>query len=168
MTPQRFSHLLGLVGPAITRQDTTFRQAIPPDERLAITLRYLVTGDSMQTISFRYRVGHSTVSGIINSTCESLWNVLLPRYMRRPSMSAESRRVSEGFEHIWNIPHCVGAIDGKLVVMQAPAHSCSTFYNYESTHSVVLMAVCDAHYCFIDVGDAGRHSDGGGGGGWVY
>ena len=97
MTPQRFSHLLVLVGPAITRQDTIFRQAIPPDERLAITLRYLVTGDSMQTISFRYRVGHSTVSGIINSTCESLWNVLLPRYMRRPSMSAESRRANELF-----------------------------------------------------------------------
>ena len=79
MTQQRFSHLPGLVGPAITRQDTTFRQVIPPDERLAITLRYLVTGDSMQTISFSYRVGHSTVNGIINSTCESLWNVLLPQ-----------------------------------------------------------------------------------------
>ena len=61
MTPERFSHLLSLVGPSIRCQDTRFRQAIPPGERLAITLRYLVTGDSMQTISFSYRVGHSTV-----------------------------------------------------------------------------------------------------------
>ena len=46
--------------------------------------------------------------------------------------------------------------------MQAPAHFSSTFFNYKGTHNVVPMAVCDAHYCFtlIDVGDAGRHSDG--------
>ena len=98
MTPQHFSHLLSLVGPSINRQDTCFRRTIPPGERLAITLRYLVTGDSMQTISFNYRVGHSTVSGIIHSTCDALWNVLLPQYMPRPSTAAEWKHVSEGFE----------------------------------------------------------------------
>ena len=54
MTPQRFSQLQSLVGPSITRQDTHLRKAITPDERLAITIRYLVTGDSMKTISFSY------------------------------------------------------------------------------------------------------------------
>ena len=163
MTPQRFSHLLSLVGPHIRRQDTRFRQAIPPDERLAITLRYLVTGDSMQTISFSYRVGSSTVSGIIDSTCDALWKVLLPQYMSRPTTPSAWRRVSQGFEQMWNFPHCVGAIDGKHIVVQAPACSGSTFFNYKGTHSIVLMAVCDAHYCFtlVDIGDAGRHSDGG-------
>ena len=163
MTPERFSHLLSLVGPSIRCQDTRFRQAIPPGEKLAITLRYLVTGDSMQTISFSYRVGHSTVSGIIENTCAAIWNVLLPLYMSTPSTAAEWKRISQGFEQTWNFPHCIGAIDGKHVVMQAPACSGSTFFNYKGTHSIVLMAVCDAHYCFtlVDIGDAGRHSDGG-------
>ena len=151
------------MGPSIRCQDTRFRQAIPPGERLAITLRYLVTGDSMQTISFSCRVGHSTVSGIIENTCAAIWNVLLPLYMSTPSTAAEWKRISQGFEQTWNFPHCIGAINGKHVVMQAPACSGSTFFNYKGTHSIVLMAVCNAHYCFtlVDIGDAGRHSDGG-------
>lgn len=47
--------------------------------------------------------------------------------------------------------------------MQAPSCSGSMFYNYKGTHSIVLLAVCDAHYQFviIDVGNAGRFSDSG-------
>ena len=59
MTPQCFSHLLVLVGPSIKQQDTSFCQALPLGER-SILLWYLVTGDSMQTISFSYRVCDST------------------------------------------------------------------------------------------------------------
>ena len=71
--------------------------------------------------------------------------------------------VSEEYEKIWNFPNCIGAIDRKHIVMQAPANAGSSFFNYKGSHSIVLLAVCDAHYHFIlvDIGEAGRHSDGG-------
>ena len=78
MSPQRFDHLLGIVGPELTRQLTNFRSPISPGERLAVTLRFLPTGDSMQTIAFSYRLGHSTVCSIIKDTCDALWCVLAP------------------------------------------------------------------------------------------
>ena len=163
MPTERFAHLLSLVGPAITRQTTSFRQPIEADERLAIILRYLVTSDSMQTISFSYRVGHSTVCGIIDSTCDALWNVLSREYLRRPSTPEDWIKISEGFHQLWNFPHCLGAVDGKHIMMQAPANSGSNFYNYKGTLSIILLAVCDAQYCFtlLDIGDTGRQSDGG-------
>ena len=40
----QFEDLLTRVGPLIQRQNTHFRSAISPEERLALTLRFLATG----------------------------------------------------------------------------------------------------------------------------
>ena len=67
------------------------------------------------------------------------------------------------FEEKWNYPHCLGAIDGKHVVMQCPAKARSYYYNYKNTHSIVLMAVAGPDYecLYADLGTNGRVSDGG-------
>lgn len=39
MTKSSFDELLGIIGPSITYNDTTWRKSIPPEERLSVTLR---------------------------------------------------------------------------------------------------------------------------------
>lgn len=75
----------------------------------------------------------------------------------------EWRVIEQGFRQRWNFPNCYGAIDGKHVVIRAPGHCGSDFYNYKGTNSIILLAVADHNYCFryINVGSTGRQSDGG-------
>ncbi|XP_041697437.1 uncharacterized protein LOC121534891 [Coregonus clupeaformis] len=72
------------------------------------------------------------------------------------------RAIAEEFKEKWNFL-CLGSINGKHMVIQAPPCSGSQFYNYKGTYSIVLLALVDANYWFrvIDIGANGRASDGG-------
>ncbi|CAB3241643.1 unnamed protein product [Arctia plantaginis] len=44
------------ISPAISKQDTDFRESIPAKIRLAVTLRYLVTGDSYRSLHYTFKI----------------------------------------------------------------------------------------------------------------
>ena len=163
ITLQKFEELLSLVGHAVAK-DAAKREPMGPQERLCITLRYLVTGDAQSAIASSYRISKTSISGIILETCEALWKVLLHNgFLDYPSTAEQWRKVADAFERHWTFPNCVGCIDGKHEVMQSPARSGSYFYNYKGTHSIVLMAVVNPSYEFTfgDICNDGRQSDGG-------
>ena len=163
MSPTSLELLLSWVAPYIQKETTRMREAIPPGERLCVTLRYLVTGDAQVTIAANYRMSPAVVGRIIKETCDAIWTVLIEkRFLQAPSREEDWVKISKNFEQRWNFPNAIGAIDGKHVVIQAPAKSGSAFFNYKKTHSIVLMAVCNANYEFtlVDIGDSGRQSDG--------
>lgn len=84
-------------------------------------------------------------------------------YMKMPADATKWKSIADSFEMKWNFPHCIGAIDGKHVVMRAPGNTGSIYFNYKGTFSTVLLALVDADLKFIaiDVGAYGRNSDGG-------
>lgn len=76
MSPELFDDLLDKVSPIIIKKDTNFRKAISPETRLAITIRYLASGDSYRSLMLLFRVPHNTISGIVAQTCSAIHFVL--------------------------------------------------------------------------------------------
>ncbi|XP_023303070.2 protein ANTAGONIST OF LIKE HETEROCHROMATIN PROTEIN 1-like [Lucilia cuprina] len=163
MDSDQFDHLLNLVTPYIQKQDTNMRKSISADERLVLTLRYLATGENFRSLQYLFRIPASTISKIIPEVLDAIYIVLVDVYLETPKEADAWEAIAGKFNDLWQFPNCIGAVDGKHIVMDAPANSCSIFYNYKGTHSIILMGIADAEYRFlyIDVGRNGRFSDGG-------
>ena len=119
MLPGTFEVLLRLVVKYISKTTTRLRKPISPDQRLAVTLRYLVTGDSHGTIGLSYRMSPTTVGRIVFEACVTIWKTLLEQNYLKIPFDDDWMRISAEFEHYWNFPNVVGAIDGKHVQMFA-------------------------------------------------
>ncbi|XP_036142945.1 uncharacterized protein LOC118645621 [Monomorium pharaonis] len=71
-----FDELLEIIKPFLIKRN--YRALVP--ERLAITLRYLATGDQVLSIALAYRIGESTARNIIKEICDIIINLLAPLY----------------------------------------------------------------------------------------
>lgn len=58
--------------------------------------------------------------------------------MPQPTLE-QMENVATRFEEKWQMPHVLGAIDGKHIRIKKPALSFGTFYNYKQYHSIVLL-----------------------------
>ena len=123
---------------------------------------FLAHGDSYRSLANRFRMSTATVSHIVRDTCIGIWSALQPTEMPVPS-TEDWIKIERQFATRWNFPNCVGALDGKHVLIEAPPNSGSVYHNYKGTFSVNLMALADANYKFtiIDVGQYGSNADGG-------
>ena len=119
------------------------------------------TGESQESLHLAFRIGQSTISGIIKETVHAIHTVLKKDYLRFPDSIEEWMAVAHDINERWNFANCLGAMDGKHFVLEQPINSGSMFRNYKGDYSVVLLAIVDAQlrFIFIDVGTNGRASD---------
>lgn len=69
-------------------------------------------------MSYQYLVGYTTAANIIHEVCNAIWKNLQPVVLPNEFTKEKWIDISKEFDEKWDFPHCIGAIDGKHVVIQ--------------------------------------------------
>ena len=68
-----FKELIELTGPSITKETTNMRLPIAPDEKLAVTLRFLATGESYESLQYQFRIHCTTIGRFVPLVCKAIY-----------------------------------------------------------------------------------------------
>ncbi|KAK4320926.1 hypothetical protein Pmani_008243 [Petrolisthes manimaculis] len=123
----QYQDLLRRVTPLIQKQDTNMRESVSAGERLTLTLRYLATGETQVSLACQFRISHNLISAIIPEVCRAIYQVLKDEYVKLPSTEEEWRAIAHGYLAEWNYPLCLGALDGKRILICKPPNSGSDY-----------------------------------------
>ena len=92
MTSDRKEFLLSLSAPLITKLLTNYKEPIPPEQRLSLTLRHLAAGESQISLKLQYHIRRQTFSKIIPEACKAIY--------QRWSRGHEARGQGKGHKKI--------------------------------------------------------------------
>ena len=144
--PEFFNEMVERVTPILKKQDTNMRRPLSVGLKLAVTLRFLATGNSYASLQYSFRVSKSAISRFVPQVCQAIIDVYQNETLVCPTTPEQWENVASEFSKKWNYHNCIGALDGKHVAMKKPHHGGSLYFNYKKFHSIVLMAVADANY----------------------
>ena len=138
-----------------------YRRPLEPGLKIAITLRFLATGNSFRSMEFNW------------AYCAQYYRHVHPRGVRchrrrvRPRSLPHSnydRRLAgdcSRFSGQIELPSCLWSNRWQACSHLQPKQSGSIYYNYKRFFSIVILVLCDANYKAIlaHVGSPGSQSD---------
>ena len=71
------------------------RVPITREEKLAVTLRFLASGESFQSLMYQFRISDKTISKFIPEVTVAIYDVLREEYLGFPDSEEKWERISD-------------------------------------------------------------------------
>ena len=120
------------------------------EHRVAITLWVLATPGKYRSVAHLFGLAHCTVCKIVNETCRTIVQNLLPVCIQFPSGDA-LKEIVEGFKDKLGVPHCSGSTEASHIPVTQPAMNRMDYYSPKEWYSMLMQTVVDHNYLFRDL-----------------
>ena len=140
MTKYTFNRILNMLNYRLVRQQSCFRDPLPPEKILSLGLYHLGHGNSYVSIGPSFNDGKAKVIEVVQDVVEALYE-LRNDYIKFPETEAETRVATETFDELSEQPNVVGAIDESHVRIKAPKDSAVDYFSRYQQHDFIIQAV---------------------------
>lgn len=100
---------------------------------MALTLRFLASGESLWSLALQFRCGTSTACTIVKDTSDAFYEVLAAEFLNTPQSASDWEKIATDYYDKWNFPLCLGALVEnmcELPVRPRLAHSFTIINNF--------------------------------------
>ncbi|XP_024393874.1 protein ANTAGONIST OF LIKE HETEROCHROMATIN PROTEIN 1 [Physcomitrium patens] len=157
MSRATFNIICDQLAGAVAKENTMLRAAIPVEQRVAVCIWRLATGEPLRLVSKRFGLGISTCHKMVLEVCAAINDVLLPKYVQWSS-AERLQQVTQEFEAMSGMRDVVGALYTTHVPIIAPKINVAAYFNKRHTehnqktsYSITLQGMVDVRGSFTDV-----------------
>ena len=86
-------------------------------------------------------VGRFSISKFVSKVCRAIQDEFLHEYVRCPTTPDAWKEVEREFRVRWDVPHALGALDGKHIAIKKPKNSGTLYHNFKGFFSIVMLAL---------------------------
>lgn len=93
-----------------------------------------------QYAASNYRISTAASHKILLETCKAIYEELAPTEFMKYSKEKWTD-VADTYYTRWNMPNCLGAVDGKHVKLKCPPNAGSLYYNYKVCSPLIFLTI---------------------------
>eukprot|EP01018_Ginkgo_biloba_P015956 Gb_29836 [translate_table: standard] len=155
MTKTTFDRLLESLHPALQRQDTAMKDAIPAHFKLGAALFRLAHGATFKSVARKFGIGTRSACKAFYEVCKALEDQL-GYLFEFPSSMEGLHSIIDSFASL-GMPNCCGVIGCTRFLVEKPvigSSSSTTVVDYsdpQGQHSVVMQGLVDFSGRFLDI-----------------
>lgn len=128
MTHETYTALFDVVSPFMKPVNYRRPDALTKQLKFALVIEFLAGSLHQRHIASVYHVSKQAVGPIIDEVCDAIANALWPE---KTFAKKDWIEIANEFNVRWQMPNCIGAVDGRHCAIVKPAGANSLYYNYK-------------------------------------